>query len=405
MTDNYEILDVNVRKVLDSRGRFTIEAEVYLPFGFGRASAPSGASTGATEVVAFSDKGIDSSIEFFTKSVRDEIIGLNALDQTGFDRILKELDGTGNFSVLGGNMATALSIANAKASASQMGIPLYRYVGGSFKEHLPHPLGNVIGGGKHSINGTTIQEFLVSSIGKTFLESIHTNALVHKRIGEKLADKLKGFSVGLGDEKAWTASISDSDAIEILKESVREISSEKGIKILLGTDLAATSFFENGKYVYRDSSKTVDEQIEYVKSLVKDEGFYIVEDPMVEDDFEGFAEITKAVGDSSLIVGDDIYTTNAERIRKGIEMGSSNAVLIKVNQIGTLSATYEAVDIATKAGMKNVISHRSAETTDDFIAHLAVAFDSSFIKTGTIGGERLAKLNELVRIEEELRSE
>lgn len=402
MTDNYEILDVNVRKVLDSRGRHTLEAEIFLPFGFGRASAPSGASTGATEVIAFSDKGIDSSIDFFKKTVKNEIIGFNALDQTGFDKVLKELDGTGNFSRLGGNMATALSVANAKAAANQMGIPLYRYVGGSFKEKLPHPLGNVIGGGKHSTNGTTIQEFLVSSLGKTFLESIHTNALVHKRVGEKLSDKLKGFSVGLGDEKAWTASISDSDAIEILKESVKEISSETGIKILLGMDMAASSFFENGKYVYRGESKTVDEQIEYVRSLVKDDGFYIMEDPMVEDDFKGFAEITKAVGDSCLVVGDDLYTTNAERIRKGIEMKSSNAVLIKVNQIGTLSATYEAVDVATKAGMKNIISHRSGETTDDFIAQLAVAFDSSFIKSGTVGGERLAKLNELVRIEEEL---
>lgn len=401
MSNDFEILDIRVRKVIDSRGNYTVEADVFLPFAAGRSSAPSGASTGGTEVMSFPNGGVDASIEFFNSKARDSILGFNSLDQRGFDEYLKEIDGTGNFEQLGGNLATALSIANAKAAANQLDIPLYRYVGGALVNKFPRPIGNVIGGGKHSINGTTIQEFLVSAQAETFLDSMFINALVHKRIGQKLADRFKGVSIGVGDERAWTASISDGEAIQILKDSVKEVSEEKHVKIYLGADLAATSFYENGKYVYRDSVKTVDEQIDYVKSMVNDDGFYFIEDPLQEDDFAGFAEITKAVGDRSLIVGDDIYTTNVERIRKGIEYGSSNAVLIKVNQIGTLSSTYEAVELAKKAKMENVISHRSGETTDDFIAHLSVAFGSKFIKSGTIGGERLAKLNEVARIEEE----
>lgn len=402
MPNEFEIRDIKVRKVLDSRGRFTIEADVFLQNCFGRCSAPSGASTGATEVIAFSNKGIDSSIDFFNSSVKSSLIGRNALDQRGLDRVLTELDGTYNFGLLGGNMATALSVANAKAAASALGIPLYRFVGGAFTNRIPWPLGNVIGGGKHSTNGTTIQEFHVAAHGDTFLKSIHVNALVHRQIGEMLAEKLPGISIGVGDERAWTASISDEDAIDILKDAVAQVSVETGVKIDIGTDLAATSFYEKGKYVYRDSKKTEDEQIDYVKSLVNDHGFVLVEDPLYEDAFEGFAEITRSVGDKCLIVGDDLYTTNTKRIQKGIEEKSTNAILVKVNQIGTLTATYEAVDLATRAGMKNVVSHRSGETIDDFIAHLSVAFSASYVKSGVIGGERLSKLNELTRIEEDI---
>lgn len=402
MDNSFQIKDIKVRKVLDSRGRFTIEADVFLDGATGRCSAPSGASTGATEVIAFSNKGIDSSIEYFNSSVKSSLVGRNSLDQRGFDKALTDLDGTYNFGLLGGNMATALSIANAKASANRLGIPLYRLVGGSFVHRMPLPLGNVIGGGKHATNGTTIQEFHVAARGDTFLKSMHVNALVHKRIGELLSRKLPDVSIGVGDERAWTASITDEDAISILKDAVAQVSDETGTKILIGTDLAATSFYEKGKYVYRDSRKTEEEQIDYVNSLVRDHGFSLIEDPLYEDAFEGFAEITKAVGDKALIVGDDLYTTNANRIQRGIEEKSTNAVLIKVNQIGTLTATYEAVDLATRAGMKNVVSHRSGETIDDFTAHLSVAFSASYIKAGVIGGERLSKLNELARIEEEL---
>jgi enolase len=261
-------------------------------------------------------------------------------------------------------------------------------------------MGNIIGGGKHSKNGTTIQEFLVSSQGKTFYDSVYYNILVHRRVGEKLSEKLKGQSVGLGDEKAWTADVSDEEAIDIIKSAVSEISSENKVKIYLGVDFAADSFY--GKYHYKTSTKTQDEQIDYAISLNREHGFYFIEDPLYDNDFEGFAEITKKIGKNALIVGDDIYTTNPTRIQKGVEMKSSNGVLIKVNQIGTLSDTVNSVKIATKNSMETVVSHRSGETTDDFIAHLAIAFNSKFIKTGTIGGERLAKLNEVIRLEEDL---
>ncbi|MEM0139734.1 MAG: phosphopyruvate hydratase [Ferroplasma sp.] len=399
--ENIVITDSNVRKIFDSRGNQAVEATIYVDYASGTASAPAGASTGETEVIAYPDGDIDESMDFYNRHIRNAIIGFNAINQSGFDTLLHELDGTDNFSAMGGNMSTALSMANAKAVSNYLDIPLYRYVGG-LHPSIPRPMGNVIGGGKHSQNGTTIQEFLVSSQGKTFFESVYYNILVHRRIGEKLRDKLKGQSVGLGDEKAWTADVSDNDAIAIVKQAADEISSENKVKIYLGVDFAATSFYSDGKYQYKSGAKTPDEQIDYAISFSKDYGFYFIEDPLYDGDFAGFAEITKKIGNKALIVGDDLYTTNAKRIQKGIEMKSSNAVLIKVNQIGTLSDTVNSVKLATANGMETVVSHRSGETTDDFIAHLAVAFNSKFIKTGTIGGERLAKLNEVIRIEEDL---
>jgi enolase len=398
----FEIKDVKMRKIIDSRGNYTVEARVILDGSYGIASAPAGASTGATEVLAFPKGGVDSGIEFFNRNVKSSLMGFHAINQVQLDSMLKDLDGSGNFSNLGGNLATAISMANAKAVANSLKIPLYRYVGGNLANSIPRPMGNVIGGGKHTRNGTTIQEFLVSSQGKTFLDSAYTNAVVHRRIGQMLSDRFKDQSVGVGDERAWTANISDEDAIEILKTAVKEVSSERKMEIKLGIDFAASSFYENGKYVYRNRKLNQDQQIDYAISMVKEHGFYFVEDPMDEADFEGFARVTAAVKDRAIVVGDDLYTTNAERIKKGVEMKSTNGVLIKVNQIGTLTATYEAVKVATRAGMQNTISHRSGETTDNFIAHLAVAFSSTFIKSGTIGGERLAKLNELARIEEDL---
>ncbi len=403
MADDFEIVASNARIVLDSRGNQTVECDIFTPYSMGRSSAPSGASTGKTEVAAFPKGGAAASLEFFNSKVRRSINGFNALDQKGFDALLGEIDGTENFSAMGGNLSTVLSIACAKAVANGMGIPLYRYVGG-MGVSVPDPLGNVIGGGKHSKNGTTIQEFMVSAQGKTFLESITVNSLVHKRIGEKLQEKLKDQSIGVGDERAWTAPISDDLAIDIVTEAAKEVTSESKVNVRVGSDFAATSFYKNGKYVYRNHTLSKDDQIDFAVSLIKDRGFFLLEDPMEEGDFDGFASITESTGKRGIIVGDDIYTTKASLIRKGIEKKSSNAVLIKVNQVGTLTSTLEAVEVARAAGWKNVISHRSGETTDDFLAHLAVAFRSSLIKSGTIGGERLAKLNELVRIQEDLTS-
>jgi enolase len=399
--EEIEIVDSKVDKIFDSRGNPAIEATIFLNYASGTSSAPAGASTGKTEVIAYPDNNIQNSIDFFENHVRNALIGFNALNQAGFDTLLHDLDGTDNFSTMGGNLATVLSMANAKAVSNYLEIPLYRYVGGLHPE-IPRPMGNIIGGGKHSKNGTTIQEFLVSSQGKTFYDSVYYNILVHRRVGEKLSEKLNGQSVGLGDEKAWTADVSDEEAIDILKSAVSEISSENKVKIYMGIDFAADSFYKDGKYYYKNSAKSQDEQIDYAISMNKEYGFYYIEDPLYDSDFKGFAEITEKIGKNSLIVGDDLYTTNAKRIQKGIEMKSSNAVLIKVNQIGTLSDTVDSVKLATKNSMETVVSHRSGETTDDFIAHLAVAFNSKFIKTGTIGGERLAKLNEVIRLEQNL---
>ncbi|KJE49658.1 MULTISPECIES: enolase [Acidiplasma] len=401
MNEVLQITGSSVRKIFDSRGNIAIEATINIGNYSGTCSAPAGASTGETEVIAYPDRDVEKSIDFYNRNIRNAIIGFNALAQRSFDTLLHDLDGTDNFSAMGGNLATALSIANAKAVASYLNIPLYRYVGG-LNPAIPRPLGNIIGGGKHSKRGTTIQEFLVSSQGKSFYDSVYYNILVHKKVGEILSDKLKNQSVGLGDEKAWTADVSDEEAIDIMKSAVNEISSDNKVKILLGVDFAADSFYNNGKYIYKNKILSRDEQIDFAISLNKEHGFYYIEDPLFDTDFEGFSEITSKIGNNALIVGDDLYTTNPERIKKGIELKSTNGVLIKVNQIGTLSDTTESVKLATKNKMETVVSHRSGETTDDFIAHLAVGFNSKLIKSGTIGGERLAKLNELIRIEEGL---
>ncbi len=402
MLSHIPILDVRARKVIDSRGNYTVEASVILDYSTGVCSAPSGASTGATEMQAFPKGGADESLKFFEKNLRDKLTGFNALDQAGLDTLIREVDGSEYLSNLGGNLATAISLANAKAVAASLDIPLYRYVGGALARSLPRPMGNVIGGGRHSQNGTTIQEFLVSAQAKTFIESAYLNTRVHKRIGELLSEKLKGVSVGVGDERAWTASISDMEAVDIVTQAAGEVSSEHKVKVLLGVDFAATEFFKDGKYHYRNEVKTRDEQIEFANHFSKDLGFYFIEDPIEDTDFQGFAEVTRRARERSVIVGDDIYTTNPERLRKGVELKSSNGILIKVNQIGTLTSTQETVNIAREAGIRRTVSHRSGETTDDFIAHLSVAFGAEFIKSGTIGGERLAKLNELIRIEEDL---
>ena len=403
MDNQFEIESSSMRLVLDSRGNRTVEATIRLKGGAsGTCAAPSGASTGATEVRSFRNSSPEESVKYFNSTVRKAIEGFHGLNQAGFDDLLKQIDGTGDFSAMGGNASTALSIALAKAVSSQAGIPLYRYAGGSVRGRMPKPLGNVIGGGKHAINGTTIQEFFISNDARSFLKAMEFNVAVHKRIGQLARDIFKDTSIGVGDEKAWTLSIDDTKAMEMLKQASKEVSHEMKVNPILGLDAAASSFFENGKYVYRDHKKTRDEQIDFIIQSHKDFGISVIEDPMNEDDFEGHSVITKAIGDKSLIVGDDLYTTNAARIREGIKLKATNAVLIKVNQIGTLTDTWDAVRTATEASMRNVISHRSGETEDAFLAHLSIAFSSDYIKSGAIGGERLVKLNELVRIQEDI---
>ncbi|MEL9999280.1 MAG: phosphopyruvate hydratase [Thermoplasmata archaeon] len=395
--------DINIRKVLDSRGNKTVEVDILTISGaFGSAIAPAGASKGSHEVLDYPPKGIDEAIKIYKEKVIPELIGMDVLDQKSIDSLLHEIDGTENFSTIGGNLAIATSIAASKAGADFLGIPLYKYIGGVNAVKVPFPVGNVIGGGKHAINGTTIQEFLVITMADNVRNSIFTNAEIHKAIGKKLKEKLPNTSIGMGDEKAWVASIGDEDAFEILVNVIDEFKSSTGYKIYPAVDFAASSFYSNGKYKYRDRELTKEEQIEYVVNLVEKYGLYFVEDPLEENDYDGFSKLTELLGSKCLIVGDDIFVTNIERFRKGVEMNAANAILLKPNQIGTLSDFIKTVNFAKESGYATVFSHRSGETEDSYLADIAVGLNGDYIKTGTVGGERTTKLNQLIRIEEEL---
>ncbi|MEM0485337.1 MAG: phosphopyruvate hydratase [Thermoplasmata archaeon] len=395
--------DINIRKVLDSRGNKTVEVDILTISGaFGSAIAPAGASKGSHEVLDYPPKGIDEAIKIYKEKVIPELIGMDVLDQKSIDSLLHEIDGTENFSTIGGNLAIATSIAASKAGADFLGIPLYKYIGGVNAVKVPFPVGNVIGGGKHAINGTTIQEFLVITMADNVRNSIFTNAEIHKAIGKKLKEKLPNTSIGMGDEKAWVASIGDEDAFEILVNVIDEFKSSTGYKIYPAVDFAASSFYSNGKYKYRDRELTKEEQIEYVVNLVEKYGLYFVEDPLEENDYDGFSKLTELLGSKCLIVGDDIFVTNIERFRKGVEMNAANAILLKPNQIGTLSDFIKTVNFAKESGYATVFSHRSGETEDSYLADIAVGLNGDYIKTGTVGGERTTKLNQLIRIEVEL---
>ncbi len=397
------IEDARVRKILDSRGNQTIEVEIFTSDGgIGYAMAPAGASKGEHEVRDYPVKGIDESIRIFNEKIKNEIIGFDSLDQEGLDSLLHEMDGTDNFSTIGGNLAISISIANARAAADSLGLPFYLYIGGIFNRKIPVPVGNIIGGGKHAINGTTIQEFLVITFAPKVRDAIFTNAQIHREVGKKLREKLPNVSLGLGDEKAWVASISDNEALEILHSVIEDFRSSTGYKIYPAMDFAASSFYVNGKYKYRDRELTRDQQIEYVEKLAEEYEVYYIEDPLDENDFEGFAKLTSDIGSKSLIVGDDIFVTNIERLRKGVDIGAANAILLKPNQIGTLTDFLKTASFAKESAYSTVVSHRSGETEDDYIADIAVGIGADHIKTGTIGGERTAKLNQLIRIEEEL---
>ncbi len=398
------IEDITVRKILDSRGNPTVEVEVYTIHGFGKAAAPAGKSTGKHEVRAYPPGGMDAGIKYLMEHA-DSMIGMDAVMQEDVDAAIHEIDHTPDFSMLGGNIAVALSLAVAKAAASALGMSLFRYLGGTYATNIPKPVGNVLGGGKHAINGTSVQEMLSAALSESAQANVFANARVHAVLGEKLRKKFPNLSIGLGDEKAWVAPLGDEEAVATVRDAIDAVRDETGLDIRPALDFAASSFYKNGKYVYRNKELSTEEQIEFVEKLVKDYGIYIVEDPLDEEDFDGFAELTKRIGHIAYVVGDDIFVTNTERIKMGIEKGAANAVLIKPNQIGTLTDTYRAVKLAKENGYACMISHRSGETCDTSIAHLGVAFGCEFIKTGTIGGERLAKLNELIRIEEEIKGE
>lgn len=397
------INSIKIRKIFDSRGNPTAEVDVFVGDNImGRAAAPAGASKGTFEVKDYPEHGIDYGIKNFRENVAPKLVGQDIMQQKVLDKNLHEIDGTADFSRIGGNIAIATSLAIAKAAAKSENLELYQLFLKNNKPVMPYPLGNIIGGGKHAINGTIMQEFLSVSFGKRYFDSVYANITVHKKTGELLKKKFANYPIGLGDEKAWVASMTDMEAIEMLNDAINNTHDNTGIEIKPAIDLAASSFYENGTYVYKDRKLTVSEQIDFIADIAKKFSVGILEDPLDESDFEGFAELTKRIGSNTIIVGDDLFVTNKEKLEKGIKMSAANAILIKPNQIGTLSDMIETVELAKKHKYETVISHRSGETEDSTIAHLAVGLGIKYIKTGTIGGERLAKHNELIRIEEKV---
>jgi enolase len=389
---------IELRKILDSRGNATVEADIRTSNGIGRSAAPSGASTGKFEAVV---KPVDEAIANAMENVLPALIGMDATEQEFFDEQLRDIDETDNFSNIGANIAVALSLANAKAAADSLGLPLFRYLGGAFTREMPLPLGNVIGGGAHAVNATEIQEFLVVPGGASNTEeAVFANAAVHRHVKELL--KKHNKSCGKGDEGAWAPQIDDALAFELIAEATGLVADEMGVEVDMGLDVAASQMWDGKNYRYRSKVRSTEDQITYIAELVDKYGLVYVEDPIHEEDFDAFSELSNQVGDRCLICGDDIFVTQAGRIQQGIDVDAANCVLIKPNQVGTLTDTFEAVRLAHQNGMDTVMSHRSGETTDTTIAHLATAFSCVFLKCGVVGGERIAKLNELIRIEEQL---
>ena len=412
------ITAVSLRRVLDSRGNPTVEADVLTESGgFGRATAPSGASTGEYEAIELPP---GEAIAAARKHAVPRLVGeVHAGNQREVDAALHGADGTANFGEIGANSAVAISMAAAKAGADVLGTPLYQHLGGAFRgENFPIPLGNVVGGGEHAKDATHIQEFLAAPVGAPSVsEAVFANAAVHGAVGDLLDER--GVAAGMGDEGAWAPSISDAEAFDLVEEACAQVEEDVGFEVAFGLDIAASELYDadEGVYRYGETTRTPEEQVDYVAELVDEYGLVIVEDPLDENDFDGFASLTEKVGNSEarsasnasgqrpragcLICGDDLFVTNVERLRTGIEDGAGNSILVKPNQIGTLTDAFDAIELAVKEGFDPVVSHRSGETEDTTIAHLAVATDAPFIKSGAVGGERTAKLNELIRIAED----
>lgn len=389
------IEDVRYRLIFDSRGRETVECEVESNGFVGRASAPSGASTGSDEAIVVNPRKYKEIEEKVSKA----LIGISVFEQEEIDNALRTLDGTDNFSNIGGNFAVSASIASAKCASEILGIPLCLYLGGIFAKEIPYPLGNVIGGGRHAEGSTNIQEFLVIPVGaKSFLEAQITNSEVHRKVREEL--KMRKIFSAKGDEGAWAAQISDEMAFDTLSKAIKKVESENGVEVRMGIDVAASELWNGEEYIYSDKKLSKEAQIEYISKLVEEYNLLYVEDPFHENDFESFSELTKRV--KCLVCGDDLFVTNVKRIRKGIELKAGNTLLVKPNQIGTLTDTFKAVKLAKENGYSIVVSHRSGETEDNYLTHLAVAFNAKLIKTGVVGGERISKLNEMIRLEEML---
>ncbi len=395
------IKDINLRKITDSRGNPTVEADIITNDGFGRAAAPAGASTGTFEAQAWPKNDVNLAIRNAKENLIPALLGITTSDQKTFDKTLKEKDGSKNLQNIGGNIAVALSLACAKAAANSKNIPLFEHVSKTKSYSIPAPMSNVLGGGAHAIGGTDIQEYLVTSFDNDINTAIETNAAVHKEVAKILKEKFPNIALGKGDEGAWVAPLENVEALDLVTKAVDNVQKETGVEVRTGLDVAASEFYKNGKYVYKEQTLTPEEQVDFMLGLIEEYDLHSVEDPLDQNDFESWASLTDQT--DSLIIGDDLYVTNTERLKEGIKKKSTNSILIKPNQIGTLTDTVETVEMAKDSDMATVISHRSGETTDTSIAHLGVAFESHAIKTGIMGGERIAKLNELVRISEQLR--
>ncbi|EBA03657.1 enolase [Rhodobacterales bacterium HTCC2150] len=408
------IIDIFAREILDSRGNPTVEVDVTLEDGtMGRAAVPSGASTGAYEAVEKRDgdmarymgKGVLEAVEAVNGEIAEALLGMDATDQTGIDNLMIELDGTANKAKLGANAILGVSMALAKAAADFTSQPLYRYVGGTSAHVLPVPMMNIINGGEHADNPIDIQEFMIMPVAADNIrEAVRMGAEVFHTLKKELSDA--GLSTGIGDEGGFAPNLSSTrDALDFILKSIKKAGYTPGEDIYLALDCAASEYFSDGNYHFKGEDKvlTPAENVDYLAALVDDYPIISIEDGCDEDDWDGWKMLTDKIGDKIQLVGDDLFVTNPERLQMGIDMGAANSLLVKVNQIGTLTETLQAVDNAHRNRMTCVMSHRSGETEDATIADLAVATNCGQIKTGSLArSDRLAKYNQLIRIEEEL---
>ena len=411
------IVDILGREILDSRGNPTLEVEVLLESGIiGRAAVPSGASTGEHEAVELRDgdktryngKGVSKAVDNVNDKIADELIDFDAVDQVEIDQLLISLDGTPNKAALGANAILGVSLACAKAAAETLGLPLYRYIGGTNARTLPVPMMNILNGGKHADNNVDFQEFMIMPVGApNFKEALRMGAETFHALKSVLSKK--GYNTAVGDEGGFAPNLKSNDeAIEVILEAINKAGFKPGTDIALALDPASSEFFSKEKNVYQffksdKSEKTSAQMVDYYNNWIKQYPIVSIEDGLAEDDWDGWQLMTEKLGGKIQLVGDDIFVTNTERLEQGIEKGVANSILIKVNQIGTLTETLDAIEMAKKAGYTNVISHRSGETEDTTIADIAVATNAGQIKTGSLSRtDRIAKYNQLLRIEEEL---
>jgi enolase len=408
------INDVYAREIMDSRGNPTVEVEVYLEDGtMGRAAVPSGASTGAHEAVELRDgdksrylgKGVLKAVENVNEIIAPALIGMDALDQVGVDMVMLDLDGTKNKSKLGANAILGVSMAVARAAAESLGLPLYNYLGGFNGRTLPVPMMNILNGGKHADNTVDIQEFMIMPAGaESFKEALRAGSEIFHSLKKVLASK--GLSTAVGDEGGFAPNLkTNEEAIVTILEAIKAAGYEPGKDVFLALDVASTEMYKDGKYHFEGEGvvKTTEEMIAFYEELLSKYPIISIEDGLAEDDWEGWKALTERLGGKVQLVGDDLFVTNTERLARGIENKTGNSILVKVNQIGTLTETFEAIEMAKRAGYTAVISHRSGETEDSTIADIAVATNAGQIKTGAPSRtDRVAKYNQLLRIEDEL---